>query len=114
MKHWLKAEATSAAVSLSAFWRTPHFLVVPLNLLILFWDACLRHFPVPGSLNDWRDSVISHHISPRNNPEYHSVPSLGMAITGLLLIPFVGYINRRLRVASQLGANIGLRRASPE
>ena len=27
-----------------------------------------------------------------------------MAITGLL-IPFVGYINRRLRVASQLGAN---------
>jgi hypothetical protein len=37
-----------------------------------------------------------------------------MAITGLLLIPLVGYINRRLRVASQLGANIGLRRASPE
>ena len=37
-----------------------------------------------------------------------------MAITGLLLIPFVGYINRRLRVASQLGANTRLRRASPE
>ena len=25
MKHWLKAEATSAEVGLSAFWRTPHF-----------------------------------------------------------------------------------------
>ena len=82
MKHWLKAEATSAAVSLSAFWRTPHFfsgnqtrktllfVVVPLNLPILFWDAWLRHFPVPGSLNDWRDSVISHHISPRNNRSF--------------------------------------------
>lgn len=121
MKHWLKAEATSAAVSLSAFWRTPHFfsgnqtrktllfVVVPLNLLILFWDAWLRHFPVLGSLNDWRDSVISHHISPRNNPEYHSVPSFGMAITGLLLIPFVGYIKRRLHLLlsrnySKLGA----------
>src|SRR6516164_4900382 len=90
--------------------KTLLFVVVPLNLPILFWDACLRHFPAPGSLNDWRDSVISHHIFPRNNPEFHSDPSFGMAITGLLLIPFVGYINRRLRVASQLGANIGLRR----
>src|SRR6516225_10134519 len=71
-------------------------VVVPLNLPILFWDACLRHFPVPGSLNDWRDSVISHLISPRNNPEFPSV-----------------WLSRGLRVASQLGANIGLRRASP-
>jgi len=63
---------------------------------------------------DWRDSVISYHISSRNNPAYHSVPTFGMAITGLLLIPFVGYINRQLRVASQLGTDIGLRRASPE
>src|SRR6516165_1832433 len=78
--------------------KTLLFVVVPLNLLVLFWDACLRHFPVPGSLDDWRDSVISHLISPRNNSEFHSVPSFGMAITGLLLIPFVGYINRRLRV----------------
>jgi hypothetical protein len=56
---------------------------------------------------DWRYSVISHLISPRNNPGFHTVPSLGIAITGLLIVPFAGYINRRLCVASRLGANIG-------
>ena len=58
MKHWLKAEATSAEVGLSAFWRTPHFfsgnqtrktllfVVVPLNLpiyLILGRRSFLRY-----------------------------------------------------------------------
>jgi len=57
MKHWLKAEATSAAVSLSAFWRTPHFfsgnqtrktllfVVVPLNSSYLI----LGRLPSPFS-----------------------------------------------------------------
>ena len=118
MKHRFKAEATSAAVSLSAFGgllnffsgnltrKTLLFVVVPLIFLSYFGTLAFAIFRFPEAY-DWRESVISHLISPRNNPKFHSVPSFGMAITGLLMIPFAGYINRRLRVASQLGANIG-------
>ena len=118
MKHRLKAEATSAALSLSAFGgilnffsgnlrrKTLLFVVVPLIFLSYFGTLAFAIFRFPEAY-DWRDSVISHLISPRNNPEFHSVPPFGMAITGLLMIPFAGYINRRLRVASQLAANIG-------
>lgn len=118
MKHRFKAEATNAAAGLSAFGglfnffcgnltrKTLLFVVVPLIFLSYFGTLVFAIFRFPEAY-DWRDSVISHLISPRNNPEFHSVPSFGMAITGLLMIPFAGYINRRLRVASQLGANIG-------
>jgi hypothetical protein len=118
MNHRLKAEATSVAMSLSAFGgvlnffsgnlrrKTLLFVVVPLIFLFYFGTLAFAIFRFPEAY-DWRQSVISHLISPRNNPEFHSVPSFGMAITGLLMIPFAGYINRRLRVASQLGANIG-------
>ena len=81
-------------------------MVVPLIFLSYFGTLAFAIFRFPEAY-DWRDSVISHLISHRNNPEFHSVPSFGMAITGLLMIPFAGYINRRLRVASQLAANIG-------
>jgi hypothetical protein len=49
---------------------------------------------------DWRYRVISNLISPRNNPEFHWLPSLGIAIAGLALVPFTGYIHRRLRIAA--------------
>ena len=118
MKHPFKTEATNAAAGLSAFGglfnffsgnltrKTLLFVVVPLIFLSYFGTLVFAISRFPEAY-DWRDSVISHLISPRNNPEFHSVPSFGMAITGLLMIPFAGYINRRLRVASQLGANIG-------
>jgi hypothetical protein len=118
MNHRLKAETTSVAMSLSAFGgvlnffsgnlrrKTLLFVVVPLIFLSYFGTLAFAIFRFPEAY-DWRRSVISHLISPRNNPEFHAIPSFGMAFTGLLMIPFAGYINRRLRVASQLGANIG-------
>ena len=117
MKHRFKA--TNTTVSLSAFGRllnffsgnlrrkTLLFVVVPLTFLSYFGTLAFAIFRFPEAY-DWRNSVISHLISPRNNPEFHSVPSFGVAITGLLMIPFAGYINRRLRAASQLGANVGI------
>ena len=86
--------------------RTLLFVLIPLIFLSYFGTLASAIFFSPIAY-DWRYSVISHLISPRNNPEFHTVPSLGIAITGLLIIPFAGYINRRLRVLSRLGANIG-------
>jgi hypothetical protein len=114
----LKAEALAAATRLSALGgllnffsgnltrRTLLFVLIPLIFLSYFGTLASAIFLSPIAY-DWRYSVISHLISPRNNPEFHTVPSLGIAMTGLLIIPFAGYINRRLRVASRLGANIG-------
>jgi hypothetical protein len=81
-------------------------VLIPLIFLSYFGSLASAIFLSPIAY-DWRYSVISHLISPRNNPKFHTVASLGIAITGLLIIPFAGYINRRLRVASRLGANIG-------
>jgi hypothetical protein len=86
--------------------RTLLFVLIPLIFLSYFGMLASAVFLSPIAY-DWRSSVISHLISPRNNPGFHTVPSLGVAITGLLILPSGGYINRRLRVASRLGANIG-------
>jgi len=86
--------------------RTLLFVLIPLIFVSYFGILAAAIFLSPIAY-DWRYSVISHLISPRNNPEFHAVPSLGIPITGLLIIPFSGYINRRLRVVSRLGADIG-------
>ena len=106
IKHRLKVEALRAATGFSAFGgllnyfsgnltrRTLLFVLIPLIFLSYFGMLTSAIFLSPIAY-DWRYSVISHLISPRNNPEFHTVPSLGIAITGLLIIPFAGYINRR-------------------
>jgi hypothetical protein len=86
--------------------KTLLYVVMPVIFFSYFGTLSFAVSRFPEAY-DWRDTVISHLISPRNNPEFHALPSFGMAITGLLMIPFAGYINRRLRVACRLGANIG-------
>lgn len=46
---------------------------------------------------DWRRQAISRLLYPGHDPMFHSIASCGIALTGLLLIPFAGYIRRRLR-----------------
>jgi hypothetical protein len=86
--------------------KTLLFVLVPLIFLAYFGTLAFACFWFPGTY-DWRYRVISSLISPWNNPEFHWIPSAGIAGTGLLMIPFAGYIKRRVRVASRLGANIG-------
>jgi hypothetical protein len=57
---------------------------------------------------DWRSSVISYLLSPRHDPTYHWVASIGLSLAGFLAIPFGGYIRDRLLPTSRLGANIGM------
>ena len=55
---------------------------------------------------DWRTTSISKLLYPRNNPQFHSIAAAGIAATGLLMIPFAGYIRRRVRMASPVAAAI--------
>jgi hypothetical protein len=80
--------------------------LVPLIFIFYFGTLTLAGCVFPETY-DWRSSVISNLLSPRHNPEFHWLASFGLALTGLFAVPFGGYIGRRLRPASQLGANIG-------
>jgi hypothetical protein len=87
--------------------RTVLSTLVPLIFVFYFGTLLFAIWVFPGDY-DWRSSVISNLLSPRHNPEFHWFASLGLSLTGLLSIPFGGYIGNRLRPASRLGANIGM------
>lgn len=87
--------------------RTLVSALVPLIFIFYFGTLILAVAVFPKSY-DWRSSVISNLLSPRHNPEFHWLASLGLSLTGLLAIPFGGYIGHRLRPVSPLGANIGM------
>src|SRR5919198_2850229 len=44
---------------------------------------------------DWRYRVISNLLSPRDNPGHFRFAATGVALTGLLMLPFFGYIQRQ-------------------
>lgn len=72
---------------------------VPLIFVAYFGTFACAAVLFPSTY-DWRYRVISNLISPRNNPEFHWLPSFGITVTGLLLFPFTGYIHRRLHLVS--------------
>jgi hypothetical protein len=66
------------------------------------WLA-LRQFPAEF---DWRRVVISALQSPRDNPQGYGWISLGLALSGLLLLPLIGYFGAVLAPWSPRGARL--------
>jgi hypothetical protein len=64
----------------------------------------IRIFPGPF---DWRTKSMSKLLYPANNPRFHAIASVGLAVAGLTTIPFAGWIARRLRVIAPVPADIG-------
>lgn len=62
------------------------------------------HCPEPC---DWRTRVISNLLSPRDDPQYYRLPSLGIALAGLLMLPLARYGTVRLAAASKPWARAG-------
>jgi hypothetical protein len=87
--------------------RTALSILVPLVFVLYFGTLLATVWFFQGTY-DWRTSVISNLLSPRRNPNFHWIASLGLSLTGLLSIPFGGYIGHRLRPASRVGANVGM------
>jgi hypothetical protein len=46
---------------------------------------------------DWRYRVISNLLSPRDNPDHFRFAATGVAVTGVLMLPFVGYFQRQFK-----------------
>ncbi len=82
-------------------------LLLSSTIFVLYFGTlalAIRLFPGPY---DWRRKSISKLLYPENNPRFHFIASFGIVVTGLLLIPFAGYISRRLRDVSPTAANFG-------
>ncbi len=86
--------------------RTMLFVVLPLFFLAYFGAIALAVWLYPGSY-DWRYVTISKLLYPRNNPQFHQVAGIGIALAGLLMMPFAGYIRRRLQQATPRTAQAG-------
>jgi hypothetical protein len=78
----------------------------PLILVSYFGSLMLAIWLFPGPF-DWRTKSMSKLLYPRNNPQFHAIGSVGLAVAGLLMIPFAGYIARRLRVNAPRLAQLG-------
>jgi hypothetical protein len=74
--------------------------VLPLIGLFFFGSLVAAALLFPERY-DWRYRVISNLLSPRDNPEWYRLPSIGIALTGVLMVPLAGYFERRLRLVSQ-------------
>ena len=86
--------------------RTLLFVLIPLIFVCYFGTLITAIWLFPAAYN-WRHKSISKLLYPQNNPEFHFIPSFGIAVTGLLMIPFAGYVGRRFRAVSSTAASIG-------
>jgi hypothetical protein len=82
------------------------FVWLPLIALSYFGTLTLTAWLSPV-VYDWRHGSISRLLYAEYDPELHNLASIGIAVAGLLLIPLVGYIRRRLRAASPIAADAG-------
>jgi hypothetical protein len=86
--------------------RTLLGVVFPCMCVAYFGTLALAVLLFPHSY-DWRVLSISQLLYPRRNPQFYAVAASGVAVTGVLLIPFAGYLRRRLQVAAPIGARVG-------
>src|SRR5882757_7845276 len=87
----------AAETSFLAVFHRKSILSALLALIFLSFfgtlTLCASMFP---KSYDWRYSVISHLLSPRDNPSHYRLAAGGLALTGLLMLPFAGYLRRQL------------------
>jgi hypothetical protein len=89
---------------------------LPRRVLLLVWVPLIALFyfgilAVAASFcpqtYDWRRKAISKLLYPGYDPEFHRIASLGVALTGLLMLPVAGYIRRRLRGVAPRVVQVG-------
>jgi hypothetical protein len=85
-------------------------LAILLGLIFLSFFGTLGMSAVmfPQSY-DWRYRVISNLLSPRDNPGHYWLAACGVALTAVFMVPFAGYLQRHLEVASPRVARVSYR-----
>ncbi len=78
---------------------------LPFAVLLFFGSLGLAAALFPKQY-DWRYRVISNLLSPRDAPHFFWIPCIGIALAGILLIPFARLVSRRLRAVSRPVARV--------
>jgi len=84
-------------------------VLIPLIFIAYFGTLALAIRAVPGRF-DWRYESISKLLYLRTDPELpalHLIVSIGIAVAGLLVIPFAGYVGRRFRGIAPILSAVG-------
>ena len=55
---------------------------------------------------DWRYRVISNLLSPRDNPDCYWIAAVGLGLSGVLMLPFAGYLGHSLRMVAPRMAKV--------
>jgi hypothetical protein len=76
--------------------KTALLIILPLSFASFYCTVIAAAICFPQRY-DWRVRVISNLTSPRDNPHFYWLPSLGIVVMALLLFPFAGYLEQRLR-----------------
>ena len=71
------------------------FVIIPLIVLFFFGSVAVAIALLPQAY-DWRTMSISQLLYPKVNPQFHFVPAIGIAVAGVLVLPFGGYVKRQL------------------
>jgi hypothetical protein len=101
-----KAALTDADVFQSVSYRKVVLTaLLALIFLSFFGTLGLSAWTFPQNY-DWRYRVISNLLSPRDNPGHYWLPACGIILTGLLMLPFTGYLRRNLEIVSPRVARV--------
>jgi hypothetical protein len=76
-------------------------VVVPLIGIFYFGSLAVAVALFPNGY-DWRVMSISKLLYPLVNPQYHYIPAVGIGLSGVLMLPFAGYIRRGLGADSTM------------
>ncbi|HTS19714.1 MAG TPA: hypothetical protein VMP11_19215 [Verrucomicrobiae bacterium] len=82
------------------------FVLLPLIFLSYFGMLAVAASLYPDTY-DWRYLSISKLLYPLTNPQFHYIAAFSVAVTGVLLAPFAGFIRRRLGNTSSCSAHVG-------
>lgn len=82
------------------------FVLVPLVISPYCVLLGIAAFLYPESY-DWRLHSMSRLLYAQDNPGFHHIASISVAVSGVLMIPFAGYIRRRLHGIAPMAATFG-------
>jgi len=87
--------------------KTALLIMLPISIASFFGTVIISAFFFPTPY-DWSIHVISNLTSPHDNPGAYWLPCIGLAASGVLALPFAGYVEQRMRgIAPRLARAAG-------
>jgi len=77
------------------------------GIFVIYFGSLLVAIGPSAKAYDWRRNSISWLLYPRNDPAFHLIASVAVAVTGVLILPITAYIRTRLRSGTTALTDLG-------